>query len=203
MANQYAAQDQNQVFALIGHSGTADPVETRRIVAENGAMWTSIQGGTVNVGGTIAATVSGTVPVSGTVGVSGTIPVTGTVSAAISGTVPVSGTVGVSGTIPVSGNTAIDGTVPVSGTVAVSGTVPVSGTVAVSGTQTVQVNQGTLTAYTSLVNFVYDAVVVTYPSGTTDVFTFKTGGTAGSNVGTITINYTATNKGSVSSVIRS
>lgn len=32
MANQNAKQDENQIFALIGHSGTAGTAETRRVV---------------------------------------------------------------------------------------------------------------------------------------------------------------------------
>jgi hypothetical protein len=45
MSNQYAKQDQNKFPALLGHSGTADTAETRRIVVDD-------YGG-VKVGGTI------------------------------------------------------------------------------------------------------------------------------------------------------
>lgn len=55
MADQYAIQDQNQFPALLGHSGTSNAAETRRIVvSDTGAV--SIQG-TVGVsalsGGTV------------------------------------------------------------------------------------------------------------------------------------------------------
>lgn len=48
MADQQAAQDGNQVDALIAHSGTAGTAETVRVVATNGALHTGIydSGGT-------------------------------------------------------------------------------------------------------------------------------------------------------------
>lgn len=46
----------------------------------------------------------------------------------------------------------------------------------------------------SLVNVAYDAFAVTYPSATQEVYTFKSGGLAGTTVKTVTINYTDATK---------
>lgn len=46
----------------------------------------------------------------------------------------------------------------------------------------------------------YDYVTVTYPNSTTDVFTFKNGGSSGTTVATVTLVYTDTTKNSLSSV---
>jgi hypothetical protein len=54
-------------------------------------------------------------------------------------------------------------------------------------------------------NFVpalYDTVSQTAPNSTTDVFTFKTGGTSGTTVATITIVYTDTTKATMSTAVR-
>ena len=48
----------------------------------------------------------------------------------------------------------------------------------------------------------YDYVAVTYPLATQEVYEFKTGGAAGTTVGTITINYTDSTKESISNVAR-
>jgi len=171
-SDQFAIADRNQRDALIAHSGTADTAYPVRLVGENGALWTSIQGGTVQASGTID--VSGTIPVSGTVDISGTIPVSGTVS--VAGTIPVSGTVGVSGTVPISG------------TVAISGTTPVSGTV---------------TSLQGLNIPIHDTVQASYPDGTTETYVFKSGGTAGATVATVSVVYTDSTKGSLSLVLKS
>lgn len=121
MASQWAIQDQNKFPAILGHSGTENSAETRRIVVDaNGAV-----------------TVSGTVTTTG----SGTSPVT------------------------------IVGTVPV-------------------------------TIENTLITDPYDYVAVTYPSGTTEVYSFKNGGSVGTNVGTITLTYLDSAKGSLSLVQR-
>lgn len=145
--DQYAIADRNQRDALTAHSGTADTAEPRRVVAEDGALWTSIKSGTVQTSGTI--NVSGTIPVSGTVGVSGTIPV--------------SGTVGVSGTLPVS---------------------------------------GTVVTQRGLNIPIHDTVEITYPSGTTESYVFKSGGTAGATVATVSVTYSDSTKGSISLVLK-
>lgn len=58
MANENSRQDDNQFPALVGHSGTAGTAETKRIVAESGAVWVREQG-TANVG-TINSVIPGT-----------------------------------------------------------------------------------------------------------------------------------------------
>lgn len=52
MADQYAIQDQNQFPALLGHSGTSNAAETRRIVVtEAGAISVDlVTGDTINIG---------------------------------------------------------------------------------------------------------------------------------------------------------
>ncbi len=49
----------------------------------------------------------------------------------------------------------------------------------------------------------YDYVAVTYPTSTTEVYVFKTGGSAGTTVGTITLTYTDATKDSLSSAEKS
>lgn len=46
----------------------------------------------------------------------------------------------------------------------------------------------------SLVGVYYDSFAVTYPTATQEVYTFKTGGLAGTTVKTVTINYTDSTK---------
>lgn len=66
MADQYSIQDQNQFPALLGHSGTANNAETRRIVVTDaGAVSVDlVSGDTINIGtinvGSVAIT-SGTI----------------------------------------------------------------------------------------------------------------------------------------------
>ena len=54
----------------------------------------------------------------------------------------------------------------------------------------------------SLVNVAYDYVAVTYPTTTQEVYTFKTGGSGGTTVATITVNYTTTAKDFILNVAR-
>ena len=54
----------------------------------------------------------------------------------------------------------------------------------------------------SLVNVAYDYVAVTYPISTQEVYTFKTGGSGGTTVATITVNYTTSSKEFISNVAR-
>ena len=49
----------------------------------------------------------------------------------------------------------------------------------------------------------YDYVAVTYPTGTTEVYTFKNGGSGGTVVAIITLIYTDTTKVNLSSAERS
>lgn len=55
---------------------------------------------------------------------------------------------------------------------------------------------------TPFITQAYDYVAVTYPDATTDVFTFKTGGSSGTTVQTVTIVYTDSTKASLVSVTR-
>jgi hypothetical protein len=54
----------------------------------------------------------------------------------------------------------------------------------------------------SLVNVAYDYVAVTYPSGTQEVYTFKSGGSGGTTVATVTVNYATSAKESITDVTR-
>lgn len=48
----------------------------------------------------------------------------------------------------------------------------------------------------------YDYISVAYPSGTQEVYTFKTGGAAGTTVATVTVNYTDSTKANLSTVLK-
>lgn len=48
----------------------------------------------------------------------------------------------------------------------------------------------------------YDYVSVAYPDAVTEVYTFKSGGSLGSTVATVTIVYTASDKASLSTVTK-
>ncbi len=45
-----------------------------------------------------------------------------------------------------------------------------------------------------LVGDAYDYIAVTYPSDTQEVYTFKTGGSGGTTVSTVTVNYVDSSK---------
>lgn len=139
MANQNAIQDDDQVYALIAHSGTAGTAETQRVVADStGAVM-------VNIGGTepielVAGTITSVANlVKGTI----TALAKGTISAGTIDSLPnipggtLGSILGVGGTIQVSGasagtfNNIVTGTQQTLGTV---GTIiGVGGTVVVSG----------------------------------------------------------------------
>lgn len=55
-----------------------------------------------------------------------------------------------------------------------------------------------LTGLSGLINFKFDYLSVNYASGTQEVYTFKTGGSGGTTVGTLTINYTDSTKANLS-----
>jgi hypothetical protein len=54
----------------------------------------------------------------------------------------------------------------------------------------------------SLVNVAYDYVAVTYPTSTQEVYTFNTGGSGGTTVATVTVNYTDSTKDFILNVAR-
>lgn len=54
----------------------------------------------------------------------------------------------------------------------------------------------------SLITSNYDYVAVTYPLTTQEVYTFKSGGSSGTTIATITVVYTDTTKASISSVTK-
>jgi hypothetical protein len=54
----------------------------------------------------------------------------------------------------------------------------------------------------SMVPSVWDYLKVTYPLGTTEVYTFKTGGSGGTTVSTVTVVYTDSTKANVDTVTR-
>lgn len=98
MANQYAIQDQNAQFALIGHSGTAGTAETIRLVATDaGALSVDLVGGdTINIGTVNLGTITRVDKV-GTLE-AGTVTMalnTGTITTIAAGTQNTLGTVGV------------------------------------------------------------------------------------------------------------
>lgn len=54
----------------------------------------------------------------------------------------------------------------------------------------------------ALVKEQYDYVAVTYPSATQEVYAFKTGGSGGTTVATVTVNYTDSTKANISNVAK-
>ena len=77
----------------------------------------------------------------------------------------------------------------VASSVAIIGTVTVSGTV-------------TLSSFGALNLPNYDYCAVTYPSGTTETYTFKTGGAGGTTVAVVDVVYTSTTKADISTVTK-
>lgn len=58
------------------------------------------------------------------------------------------------------------------------------------------------TTFGKLVPEKYDYIGATYPSGTTEVYTYKYGGSGGTLVATVTVVYTDSTKANISSVTR-
>lgn len=58
------------------------------------------------------------------------------------------------------------------------------------------------TAYNMLVSEKYDYVAIAYPTSTTETYTFKTGGSGGTTVATVTLTFTDSTKASLSSVAK-
>lgn len=56
------------------------------------------------------------------------------------------------------------------------------------------------TAYNMLVSEKYDYVAISYPTSTTESYVFKTGGSGGTTVATVTLTYTDSTKANLSSV---
>lgn len=54
-----------------------------------------------------------------------------------------------------------------------------------------------------LINFNYDYISVAYPDNDTEVYTYKSGGSGGTTVGTITVNYTDSTKDAILDITRS
>jgi hypothetical protein len=53
-----------------------------------------------------------------------------------------------------------------------------------------------------LINKNYDSIAVTYPTTSSETYTFKTGGLSGTTVYTLTVTYTDSTKTVLSSVVR-
>jgi hypothetical protein len=54
----------------------------------------------------------------------------------------------------------------------------------------------------ALINVAYDYISATYPTETQEVYVYKTGGSGGTTVATITVNYTDSTKTNISNVAR-
>jgi len=74
-------------------------------------------------------------------------------------------------------------------------------TVAVNATTHELLTNSTVNGMLIRVN--YDYVGIAYPDGTTEVYTFKTGGSSGTTVATITLVYTDVTKANLSTVTKS
>ena len=79
------------------------------------------------------------------------------------------------------------------------GTINKVGTVSEVTTGTVRIPAGTITTIDSLSPYVYDNIVVTYPSGSVEAYAYFLGATG---KGTLTVTYTDATKGSVSTVVK-
>lgn len=55
---------------------------------------------------------------------------------------------------------------------------------------------------TGMISETYDYVSVNYASATQEIYTFKTGGSGGTTVATVTINYTDSTKANLSNVTK-
>lgn len=64
-------------------------------------------------------------------------------------------------------------------------------------------NSAIVTAPVGLLAVNYDAVAVTYPSATQEVYAFKTGGVSGTTVATITVNYSDSTKQQITNLAKS
>lgn len=62
--------------------------------------------------------------------------------------------------------------------------------------------QNTLLAVAGLVTLPYDYIAAAYPNATTETYTFKTGGSGGTTVATVTVVYTDATKENLSTVTK-
>lgn len=60
----------------------------------------------------------------------------------------------------------------------------------------------TVSVVGQLINFNWDYVAVNYPSDTQEVYTFRSGGSGGAAVGTVTLEYTDNTKANLSSATK-
>jgi hypothetical protein len=65
-----------------------------------------------------------------------------------------------------------------------------------------KVNPDGSTASAGLITSSYDYIGITYPDAVTEVYVFKTGGSSGTTVGTLTLVYTDSTKANLSSVTK-
>lgn len=71
------------------------------------------------------------------------------------------------------------------------------------GNDITSTNPLSVTSSNALVTELFDAIVITYPTTSTEVYTYKLGGLAGTTVATITLTYTDSTKETLTSVERS
>jgi len=69
-------------------------------------------------------------------------------------------------------------------------------------TATIATSQGPIKVTGPLVTVAYDAIAAAYPSVTEEVYTYFTGGLAGTLVATVTVTYTTAAKTVLTSVVR-
>lgn len=73
---------------------------------------------------------------------------------------------------------------------------------AVHGMVVVNPDGSSVGAISSLTPSEYDYISVTYPSATQEVYVFKNGGSGGTTVSTVTLNYTDSTKESLSNAAK-
>lgn len=87
--------------------------------------------------------------------------------------------------------------------VSIPNPLPVSGTVTANqGTANTPANAWPVLVENIIVTVPYDYISVTYPTNTEEIYVFKTGGSGGTTVATVTINYTDSTKNSLLNVAR-
>lgn len=67
----------------------------------------------------------------------------------------------------------------------------------------IALDSGLFNASAGLVTVAYDYIKATYPDTVTEVYTFKTGGSSGTTVATVTVVYTDTTKEFIDTVTKS
>lgn len=61
-------------------------------------------------------------------------------------------------------------------------------------------NEGNPISFWGLVNVAYDYIAASYPTDTQEVYTFKSGGSGGTTVKTVTVDYVDSSKAQLSAV---